>query len=74
MILPIDVSTSRRAKSGETLVLNSPEDTILRELRWYCAGGQVTDRQWRDVVEVIRVNRRARRRLRDDVERPARNC
>jgi hypothetical protein len=43
--------------SGETLVLKSPEDTVLRKLLWYRAGGEVSDRQWRDVVEVLRVNR-----------------
>jgi hypothetical protein len=43
--------------SGETLVLKSPEDTVLRKLLWYRAGGEVSDRQWRDVVEVLRVSR-----------------
>ena len=42
--------------SGQTLILKSPEDTILRKLLWYRAGGKVSDRQWRDVVEVLRVN------------------
>ena len=42
--------------SGETLILKSPEDTVLRKLLWYRAGGEVSDRQWRDVVEVLRVN------------------
>jgi hypothetical protein len=42
--------------SGETLILKSPEDTVLRKLLWHRAGGEVSDRQWRDVVEVLRVN------------------
>lgn len=45
--------------SGETLILKSPEDTVLRKLLWYRAGGEVSDRQWRDVVEVLRVNQGA---------------
>ena len=39
-----------------TLVVKSPEDTVLRKLLWYVAGGGVSDRQWRDVVEVLRVS------------------
>ena len=42
-------------RTGETLVLKTPEDTVLRKLLWYRAGGGVSDRQWRDVVQVLRV-------------------
>lgn len=42
--------------TGETLVVKTPEDTVLRKLLWYRAGGGVSDRQWRDVVEVLRVS------------------
>jgi hypothetical protein len=42
--------------SGEQLVLKSPEDTVLRKLLWYRAGGSISERQWRDVVEVLRVS------------------
>jgi hypothetical protein len=38
------------------LVVKSPEDTVLRKLLWYLDGGSVSDRQWRDVVEVLRVS------------------
>lgn len=31
--------------SGETLILKSPEDTVLRKLLWHRAGGEVSDRQ-----------------------------
>jgi len=31
-----------------------PEDVILQKLRWYKLGGEVSDRQWRDVVSVLR--------------------
>jgi hypothetical protein len=42
--------------TGETLVIKSPEDTVLRKLLWYREGGAVSDRQWRDVIEVLRVS------------------
>jgi hypothetical protein len=42
--------------TGETLVVKSPEDSVLRKLLWYREGGSVSDRQWRDVVEVLRVS------------------
>jgi len=33
----------------------SPEDVILLKLRWYSEGGQVSERQWRDVLGVVAV-------------------
>lgn len=41
---------------GAALWLKSPEDTILRKLLWYQDGGCVSDRQWRDVLGVLRVS------------------
>ena len=41
---------------GAELFVKTPEDSILRKLRWYLDGGGVSDRQWRDVVEVLRVS------------------
>jgi hypothetical protein len=38
------------------LFIKAPEDTVLRKLLWYRAGGEVSDRQWRDVVAVLRVS------------------
>ncbi len=33
----------------------SPEDTVLAKLEWYRMGSEVSERQWRDVVGVLRV-------------------
>ena len=33
----------------------SAEDTILAKLEWYRLGGEVSDRQWRDILGVIKV-------------------
>jgi hypothetical protein len=35
--------------------LASAEDTILAKLDWYRQGGEVSERQWRDVLGVVRV-------------------
>jgi hypothetical protein len=54
----IEFARRRRMKvrtGGEELWIKSPEDTILRKLLWYREGGQVSDKQWRDVVEVLRI-------------------
>lgn len=56
---------SRRAirritTSGEESIecsLASVEDTILRKLEWYRAGGEASDRQWNDLLGVIRAAR-----------------
>ncbi len=37
----------------------SPEDVILAKLEWYRLGDEISDHQWSDVVEVIKVNRRS---------------
>ena len=35
--------------------LSSPEDIILNKLVWYKAGGETSERQWNDVIGVIKV-------------------
>jgi hypothetical protein len=43
--------------SGATLLVQAPEDTVLRKLL-HRDGGGVSDRQWRDVTTVLRINAR----------------
>ena len=43
-------------RPGETLVVKSPEDTVIRKLLWYRAGGEVSTKQWRDIQSVLRVS------------------
>jgi hypothetical protein len=58
---PFDLSefTRRRVvelRTGQSLYVKSPEDSVLRKLRWYLDGGSVSQNQLRDVTEILRVN------------------
>lgn len=44
---------------GQRLVLKSPEDSVLRKLLCFRAGGEQSSQQFRDVVEVLRVQGKA---------------
>ena len=35
--------------------ISSPEDNILAKLEWYQLGGEVSDRQWQDVLSVLKI-------------------
>ena len=54
---------------GRRLHVHPPEDILLQKLRWYRRGGEVSDRQWRDIAsDRPRPGRQARPRL------PPRGC
>lgn len=59
---PFDESEFQRRREievtadGGKLWVKSPEDTVLRKLLWYREGGAVSDRQWRDLVGVLKLN------------------
>ncbi len=44
-------------RPGQFLFLKSAEDTVVRKLLWYRSGGGASERQWRDVVQVLRHSR-----------------
>jgi hypothetical protein len=41
--------------AGSAVFVLGPEDTVLQKLRWYDLGGRISDRQWRDILGVIRL-------------------
>jgi len=55
---PLDAQQLARRQpvqiGSRTLFVHPPEDILLQKLRWYRAGGEVSDRQWRDVLAIIR--------------------
>jgi hypothetical protein len=46
----------RPGRTDEEVFVASPEDTILRKLVWFRAGGETSETQWRDVLGVLRVS------------------
>jgi hypothetical protein len=42
-------------EDGRRLYVHPPEDILLQKLRWYRRGGEVSDRQWRDIAAIVRV-------------------
>ncbi|HSR54400.1 MAG TPA: hypothetical protein VLV83_26545 [Acidobacteriota bacterium] len=51
-------AVSRRftvAKDEVTVRFASPEDTVLHKLVWYKLGDQVSERQWTDILGVLRI-------------------
>lgn len=47
----------QRRRLGEEVFIYvlGPEDVVLQKLRWFRLGGGVSERQWRDIVAVLRV-------------------
>lgn len=46
--------TTLRGAGGTTLPICSAEDTVLAKLEWYRKGDEVSERQWTDVLGVLR--------------------
>lgn len=40
---------------GSHIWVGAADDQVLRKLRWYQIGGEISDRQWRDVVSILKV-------------------
>jgi len=40
---------------ASVVYFHSHEDILLQKLKWFRAGGEVSDRQWRDVLAIVRV-------------------
>ncbi len=43
------------AEGTRPFYVASPEGTILNKLEWYKMGGEVSDRQWNDILGVLKV-------------------
>ena len=57
---PFDAEELRRSirqevggERGHAVLLKSPEDTVLRKLEWFRRGGEVSERQWQDVLSIL---------------------
>jgi hypothetical protein len=55
---PLDVRQMARRErvemaTGEAIWVGAADDQVLRKLRWFRLGGEVSERQWRDVVSIL---------------------
>ncbi|MDJ0766153.1 MAG: hypothetical protein QNJ97_24435 [Myxococcota bacterium] len=47
--------TLEEGENARKFFLSSPEDTVLNKLEWFRLGDEVAERQWRDVLGVLKV-------------------
>lgn len=56
---PLDETQLARRREvdlgGRRIFVHPPEDILLQKLRWFRLGGEVSDRQWRDILGIVRV-------------------
>ena len=43
------------SEPDQFIFMHSAEDILLQKLHWFRLGGEVSERQWRDVVSIVRV-------------------
>lgn len=59
---PLEQEEMRRRKridlgDGEPIAIATAEDTILQKLLWFRLGGEASERQWRDLLGILKVRR-----------------
>lgn len=66
---PFDAQAVERARpaaidsspTARMLPVAAPEDTVLAKLEWFRRGGEVSERQWWDILGILKVTRNADR-------------
>jgi len=48
-------SDTLHVASHRSFIMATPEDVVLNKLEWYRRGGEISDRQWGDIVGVLKV-------------------
>jgi hypothetical protein len=49
------ISSAIAADPDSTAYAISPEDSILAKLDWYRMGGETSDRQWGDILDILKM-------------------
>jgi len=49
------IDSIEEGETSDKFYFSSPEDIILNKLQWYEIGGRVSERQWLDIIGVIKI-------------------